>query len=89
MDNLKTLRHGNRFPYDASDEWWESDREPPKPDDWAHAAARGVLADLTDRRGIKDGFKRIHEDTRRDITLELAGIIRQAKNMDGGDYTSE
>lgn len=79
MDNLKSLRHGNRFPFDAPDSWWESTDEPPAFDDWAHAAARGVLADLQDRRGIKDGFNRIDEDTRKQIVLDLAGIIRQAR----------
>lgn len=79
MDNLKKLRHGNRFPYDATDEWWESDSEPPPVDDWAHAAARGVLADLTDRRGVKNGFSRIDEEIRKQIVLDIAGIIRQAR----------
>lgn len=79
MDNLKALRHGNRFPYDAPDSWWESDDEPPGFEDWAHAAARGVLADLQDRRGVKGGFQRIDEDTRKQIVLDLAGIIRQAR----------
>ncbi len=43
------LEHGAMFPYDASDEWNEKDeREPLPAKDWAHAAARGVIADLCD-----------------------------------------
>ena len=46
------LTFGDRFPYDAPDDWWADDSEntkTPPPSDWAHRAARGVLADLTDR----------------------------------------
>lgn len=80
MSPEKSLRHGNRFPYDASDEWWESDayNPPPEPTDWAHRAARGVLADLTDRRAIKNGFVEIDEDVRKEMVENMAEIIRQA-----------
>lgn len=77
------LRYGNEFPYDASDSWWAADgRAPPAPKDWAHSAARGVIADLQDRRGIKWGFDNIDEETRVEIVETLAQIIRAAK---GGD----
>lgn len=49
---------------------------PPPPTDWAHAAARGVLADLLDRKGIKHGFTDVEEDTRVEIVQSLAEIIR-------------
>ena len=73
------LSIGNDFPFDATDAWHDSDnRKPPAPKDWAHAAARGVLADLQDRRGIKHGFDDIDQDTRKEIVKSLASIIRLA-----------
>lgn len=76
------VRHGNKFPYDAPDKWWDGDASnPPKADDWAHSAARGVLADLQDRRGIKYGFDNIDEGVRAEIVASLAAIIRFAKDQ--------
>lgn len=75
-----TLRRGSEFPYDAPDAWWHTEgvAVPPPATDWAHAAARGVLADLTDRRGIKHGFEGIDELVRVEIVESLAAIIRAA-----------
>lgn len=74
-----TLRHGAKYPYDAPDDWWKGDgKSPPTAIDWAHAAARGVLADLNDRKGIKHGFADLDQDIRAEITASLAEIIRQA-----------
>lgn len=72
------VEHGNKYPYDASDAWRNNDEPPPPPIDWAHSAARGVLADLTDRRGIKYGFDDVDEDVRAEIVETLAAIIRSA-----------
>lgn len=73
------LKHGAELPYDASDKWWASDGMPaPKADDWAHAAARGVLADLEDRRGIKWELEKVDEETRVEIIQSIAAIIRLA-----------
>lgn len=73
------LEHGNEFPFDASDEWWSGDaKEPPPARDWPHCAARGIIADLKDRRDIKRGFEEIDEDVRREIVDALADIIRTA-----------
>lgn len=73
------LALGAKFPFDASDEWWNGDAEsPPGPTDWAHSAARGVLSDLRDRRGIKQGFDGLDEETRTELVTTLAGIIRLA-----------
>lgn len=76
----QTLDHAAQFPYDASDFWWASDtvRVPPPAVDWAHAAARGVIESLTDRRGIKHAFEELDEDTRTNIVADLAAIIRVA-----------
>jgi len=74
-----SLNHGGNFPYDAPDKWWDGTGEnPPAPDDWAHAAARGVAADLQGRGGIKHGFDNIDEDIRTEIISSLAAIIRLA-----------
>jgi hypothetical protein len=76
------LHAGNEYPYDASDEWRElysSSRQAPPPFDWAHAAARGIVADLQDRRAIKDGFNRVDEEVRTKIVKAIAEIIRQAE----------
>jgi len=83
QDELKiaeiTLKHGNKYPYDAPDAWWNGSGDNlPEPVDWAHSAARGVLSDLNDRRGIKQGFAGLDEYTRAEIVASLAAIIRAA-----------
>lgn len=75
------LKHGAEYPYDAPDSWWNQDgetREPPPPVDWAHRAARGILASMTDRCGIKHGFDDIDEDVRAEIVQAVAEVIRAA-----------
>lgn len=62
-----TLQRGIRHPYDG--------REPV---DAAHRAALGVLADLLDRRGVKQELEQIDGDVRAEIVAELAAIIRVA-----------
>lgn len=75
-----SLELGAMYPYDAPDDWKEDDKDsqPPPAKDWAHRAARGILSDLTDRRGIKHGFNNIDEDVRVELVGSLAAIIRQA-----------
>lgn len=58
---------GNEYPYDDSNDG-----------DWAVRAARGVVADLTDRRGIKQGFNDIDPVVRAEIIQTMADIIRFA-----------
>jgi hypothetical protein len=80
MDIAKhRLEHGANYPYDAGADYWE-DRAttPPPARDWAHAAARGVLADLSDRRGIKWELEKVDHDVRAELTESLAEIIRLA-----------
>lgn len=72
-----SLNHGAKFSYDAPDEW--EVENPPPAKDWAHAAARGVLADLQDRGGIKHGFNNIDHEIRVEIVETLAAIIRLAQ----------
>ncbi len=82
MSAQTSLESGDRFPYDASDKWWNaSGDEPPAPWDWAHRAARGVIADLSDRRTIKRGFEQVDEETRGEIVSSLAEIIRAASRV--------
>lgn len=86
VDPERRLVLGDMYPYDAPDAWWlVSDADGAwtrEGDDWAHRAARGVVADLTDRRGIKRGFEDIDEDVRTEIVNSLAAIIRLAKELD-------
>jgi hypothetical protein len=78
-----TLKRGLQYPYDAPDAWWEGDgKTAPAPDDWAHAAVRGILADLNDRGGIKHGFANIDEEIRIEIVQSLARIVRAAHSKD-------
>lgn len=79
-DAKRNLARGADYPFDGPSEWYdiEQPRPPLPPFDWAHAAARGILADLNDRSGIKHGFIGISEDVRAEIIGSLAAIIREA-----------
>ena len=71
---------GYLSPYDASDEWWQRNDDAvgfPEPKDWAVVAARVVICNLRDRRGIKGGFERVDEETRVEIINTLADLIRE------------
>lgn len=76
-DAQKMLDIGARFPFDATDEWRNSEGVPaPAAVDWPHAAARGILADLTDRAGIGDALDNLDEVVRAGLTRDMAAIIR-------------
>lgn len=78
MNAKKRIVNGNAFPFDAPDEWWAGDgRNPPPPVDKAHATARGIIAELQDRRGIKLGFIDLDDEIRIEIVEKLAEIIRE------------
>lgn len=81
MDIAKhRLEHGARYPYDAGADFWEDrTKELPPATDWAHAAARGVLADLLDRRGIKWELEKVDHEVRAELTQSMAEIIRLAR----------
>ena len=81
MSNAEhTLKRGESYPFDAPDGWWNSDgKNPQKSESWEQYAARGVIADLTDRSGIKHGFNGIDEATRSEIIGALAEIIKLAQ----------
>ena len=77
IDAKRMLDIGARFPFDATDEWRNTEgAEPLPPADWAHAAARGILADLTDRQDIRDQLDNLAEGQRAELTTDIAGIIR-------------
>jgi len=82
---IDTLAHGQEFPYDATDEWLESTDDEPFGANapWNVRAARGVIADLQDRRTIKWGFDEVDEETRAEIVESLAAIILAAQTEKG------
>jgi hypothetical protein len=53
-----------------------------EPPDWAHHAARGIMADMCDRRGIKEELRIVDMDTRKELVADLAAIIRLAHGED-------
>jgi hypothetical protein len=67
----RQLAHGSKYPYDGG-----SEAAPAI--DWAHAAARGVMADLLDRRGVKWELEKVDLDVRADIVTAVAAIVRAA-----------
>jgi len=67
----RQLAHGSKYPYDGG-----SEAAPAI--DWAHAAARGVMADLLDRRGVKWELEKVDIDVRADIVTAVAAIVRAA-----------
>ena len=75
----KALKHGANLPYDAGADFWEGrTTTPPPARDWAHAAARGVLADLCDRRGVNNELDDVDHDVREEMVASIADIIREA-----------
>jgi hypothetical protein len=75
MTALRDLRSGMNFPYDGGE-------VAGPPDDWAHVAARGVMANLLDRRGIKGELSLIDQDVRAEIVQSLSEIIRQSRKYE-------
>jgi hypothetical protein len=81
MDAKHRLEMGEQFPYDGGEGFWEDENgtaKAPPSEDWIHRAARGVLADLTDRRGIKHELEQVDHDVRADIVASIREIIRLA-----------
>lgn len=83
MNAQKFIKYGNQFPFDAPHSWWMGDGEsPPPPLDWAHAAARGIIAELEDRRSVGQELESLmeteYDDIRKEIVEAIAEIIREA-----------
>lgn len=77
-DALTSLQAGQAFPFDAPDGYDGTTDSPLPAIDWAHFAARVILADLSGRRGVGDELEAINEDTRLELVQSLAAIIRLA-----------
>lgn len=79
----RCLERGRDFPFDRDDE----DRSEPAAD-WAHEAARGILADLTDRRGIRQELDQWDTGLRLELVAEFAQIIRETSGTGSVDWAS-
>jgi hypothetical protein len=77
MGNNIYLLRGDKSPYDCDGEV----SLPPK--DWAHRAARGVIANLDDRSGIGNILDGLDLDIKVEIVDALAEIIRDAHRESG------
>jgi len=66
-----SVEYGTEYPYDGKHDA-----------DWTHRAARGVLYDLCDRRGIKHAFSDVDADVREEMVASLALIIAAAQGRD-------
>jgi hypothetical protein len=60
----RTYERGNAYPYHG---------QPPK--NKFEAIALGIIADLSDRRGIKSELRQVDEDVRKTLVKDLAEII--------------
>ena len=68
IDDAKfSIKMGLEYPY--------NEREPI--DDY-ELTALGILANLNDRRGVKQGFYGVDLDVREEIVTSLADIVREA-----------
>jgi hypothetical protein len=81
---MSSIDIGNRYPFDATNEWWNSEDEEKDSlpvyegvPSWTVTAARGIIGNLTDRRGIKQelSIHNIDEDVRQEIIHTIAKII--------------
>lgn len=77
MENNIYLLRGDKSPYDCDGE----ESLPPK--DWAHRAARGVIANLEDRSGIGNILDDLDLDIKVEVVDALAEIIRDAHRESG------
>lgn len=85
-DAVASLDHGHEYPYDCDESlhMLKEDEQPKAgdwspPKDWAHLAARGVIANLGDRQGIKHELDACDLEVRSEMIEALASIIRTAK----------
>ncbi|MCQ9730735.1 hypothetical protein LM497_32860 [Pseudomonas aeruginosa] len=79
----RMLGYGDLLPFDAPDAWrWgESETPPPPAADWAERAARAIISEFDDRgASMNEAFhpEKVDEDTRKEIIVVMAAIIRQA-----------
>ena len=75
------LEHGDNVPFDPHRPAGEDDLLVPDYGDWAVRAARGIIAEYSDRGAeFNEAFhpERVAEDTRIEIIDIMAAIIREA-----------
>ncbi len=61
-----SVEHGTKFPFNGR-----------PPVDQAETVVLGILADLTDRRGIKHELENCDDDIKEEIVASLADIVRE------------
>lgn len=76
-DTEFTFKHGNQFPYDG-----ESDSEAVEPaKNASESAIRGILANLTDRRGIKQPLHDLELEARQKLFGALIELAKQQPSV--------
>lgn len=73
----RDIERGRQHPYDSA-------RDKDYAVDWSVIAARGIMADLSDRTGIKDKLAVVDPFTRNEMIDSMASIIRVAFTSDPG-----
>lgn len=68
-----SIKHGNKFAYDLMHK--DEDCSTRVGTHWSIIAARGVLSNFKDRRGLRNELDNIDDDIREEMVLELAEII--------------
>lgn len=53
------------------------------PDDWAQTTADEIIADLCDRRGLRQAFEEIDAGIQEEIRAAWAQIVRKVFRSDG------
>jgi len=83
---LLRVHAGNEYPYDAPDNWWKNvaPKEIP-PRNWAHAAARGVMAELRGDSLNSRGLLEADEETR-DALIHMLELIIRAAHENAGEF---
>lgn len=86
---MQRVTAGNAYPYDAPDNWWRNTtaREIP-PRNWAHAAARGVMAEL---RTDPNDIHRIQDADQiaRDRLVHMLELIIRAAHINEKDFENK
>lgn len=67
------IKHGNKFAYDRMDN--DDDHSTRSGTHWSIIAARAVLSDLGDRRGVGHELDAVDEDIREEMVVALAEVI--------------
>ena len=85
---IDALGRGDACPFDASEVWHQENWHrnpgvnPPRAEDWAHRAARGIVDELSDDHGtrLEEAFhlEKVDEESRCAIIETMTAIIRQA-----------